>query len=225
MTLPRIVELVGVAGAGKTTLAQALSRRNRQILICDQPYYRRAIYIPYFALHSLTMMPTFLRVLHRNDMIKLSPRLAVWMINLSGWHRILKWQVKLYNATCIMDRGPISMMAEILFHFPYALHDKFFAKWWGRMLSIWKASLDLVVWLDAEDQTLITRVRQRRGWHMIMDLSEEGAIMFTQTYRTIYQRLLSSIINNDDSRIISIDTKIKTFDEIQDQIYTALGFG
>lgn len=223
MPRPRIIELVGIAGAGKTTLARALSLRNDRILICEQPYFRRAIYFPYFSWYSLMMMPTILRIQCRSKQLTINPRLAVWMINLQGWHKVLKMQVKIHNATCIMHQGPISMMAEILFLYPNALQDEYFAKWWERMISAWKATLDLIIWLDAEDRILIKRVRQRDNWHMIKNQSEDEALWFYQVYRAIYRRLLSSLDNHDDSKIISIDTGNQTVNAINDQVFKKLG--
>lgn len=56
---PRIVELVGLAGTGKTTLAQALRQCSNRIWVGEQPNFRRIGHIPFFAWNVLVMLPTF----------------------------------------------------------------------------------------------------------------------------------------------------------------------
>src|SRR4030067_665442 len=84
---PLIVELVGLAGAGKTTLARALSQRDEKILVAADLELRKREHIPIFAGHVPLLLPLFLRRCR-------SSRWFTWdeikaMVYLKGWPRVL----------------------------------------------------------------------------------------------------------------------------------------
>ena len=55
---PLVVELIGPAGSGKTTLARALCRRND---IATGIELSRSEHVPHVMRHSLLLLPAFIR--------------------------------------------------------------------------------------------------------------------------------------------------------------------
>jgi deoxyadenosine/deoxycytidine kinase len=220
---PRIIELVGIAGAGKTTLANSLSQIDKRIVLSDHPYFREVRDIPYFARNTLSMTPTLLHLLSQNQFITLNPRKAAWMVILNGWHKTLMRQVASANKVHVMDQGPVSIMAELLYMHPNAMDSSVFKKWWEGMFEAWSGCLDLLVNLDTLDATMIKRVRHRGNWHLIKEQTDTEAADFNQAYRKIYEHLLNKFKEKSlGPRIIKFDSGKESLESIREKVLSFL---
>jgi cytidylate kinase len=220
---PRIVELVGVAGSGKTTLAHALSTNSKKIILCDHPYFRNVSDFPFFIWNTLLMAPTFLHIFATSGIKSITPQEMVWMIILNGWHHRLRRQASKDSSIIVLDQGPIALLAEL-----YVLHQNVFQsqavkKWCERILTVWAHSLDLIIWLDAADTVLIERVRNRNRWHLIKDLSDLEALDLNLGFRTINNYLVSNITSDVHGPIkVEFDTGQFSTNQIVEKTIVAL---
>jgi uridine kinase len=86
--LSHIIEIIGPAGSGKTTLAKALGQHDNIKLIEYPPYYRKYKDLPFFTRNTVETIPTILKL----NLLRNGKGLARWdmavMVILQGWHRV-----------------------------------------------------------------------------------------------------------------------------------------
>src|SRR3990172_11041687 len=109
---PLIVELVGLAGTGKTTLARALVQRDEKILVIPDLGLRKKEHIPIFVRHVPSLLPLFLRRCR-------SSRWFTWdeikaMVYLKAWPRVLTQQAWNNGTVILLDHGPVFKLATLL---------------------------------------------------------------------------------------------------------------
>lgn len=213
---PLIVELIGPAGAGKSTLARALSRRSDKILIGVPPLVRRVGNIPFFVKNALLLVPTLLRL--AQDGMTLTGSELAEMMRLKGWHQSLRRQASDKNAIILLDHGPIFMLAQLCGFGPEGLRSQKARGWWDRMFKQWAAAIDMVIWLDAPDAILMERINSRNQTHMVKGKPEQDTYMFLTDWRTLYQETMTRLLANGDMTLLCYCTGQESPDRIADQI-------
>jgi deoxyadenosine/deoxycytidine kinase len=220
---PRIVELVGVAGAGKTTLAHTLSTNTNRIILCDHPYFRNVSDIPFFTWNTLMMAPVFIKIFITSGIKSITPREMAWMVILNGWHQRLRRQSSKDPTIVVLDQGPIAIFAELYTLHHNVLQSQSVKKWWDRTLTDWAHTLDLLVCLDTSDPVLIERVRNRNTWHLIKDQSDCEALDLNSRFRSINSNLISRMmVDIGGPSIIEFDTGKSSVHQITEKTLLAL---
>jgi shikimate kinase len=217
---PLVVEFVGPAGAGKTTLSQAMSRRSKKILIGAPPDVRSVADIPFFARNALLLMPTLLR-LYQNNSRWPTRREIAWMTILKGWHHVLGRQVSNDGTVIVLDQGPVFMLAKLHSFGPESLKSSSAEKWWSGTYNQWAATLDMVIWFDASDTLLLERIRARNCWHRVKEKSEQEAFKFLARYRRSYEQIISALTANGGPRILCFNTDQESLSQIVDKVLAA----
>jgi thymidylate kinase len=221
--IPRLVEIIGPAGAGKTTLCQALYNHQEQIRLRDFPNVHRVGDAPFFIRYGLGLVPTLLRLYRRNSR-QLHRREFAWMSILMGWPFLLQKEAKKGSKVIILDQGPVYLMAEMKEFGPEYLRNQKSEKLWQSLYYRWANTLDMIVWLDAADDDLLERIRTRDQEHVVKNELASTVIEFLGRYRRAYEEILSMLeANTSDLRVLRIDTSRKQAKEIAD--YLLLEFG
>jgi len=219
---PSIVELAGPAGAGKTTLAHALAQQSDNIRLCDPPYYRRTEHLPFFVANSLLLLPTIRHLWRYRDGRQLTPREMAWMVILKGWPRVLARQAPSDGKVAVLDQGPVYILAELSRFGPASLQSPSARKWWDRTIEQWATTLDMVIWLDTSDTTLLERIRTRNKWHVIKHESAVEALGFLARCRRAYGQVLSALTTKAGGpKMLRFDTALASVDEIVSQLLMA----
>jgi hypothetical protein len=104
---PLVVEVIGPAGSGKTTLATALCRRPE---ITAGIELSRASHVPHLIHHTLLLLPVFLLV--RGDGGWLTRKEMRSMTYLRAWPRQLT-RTPAERAVTILDHGPVFRLARL----------------------------------------------------------------------------------------------------------------
>ena len=215
----KIVELVGLAGAGKSTIAGALDQCSHQILLAEPPYSRRIRDIPFFAWNTFLLLPTLVHLWCTNQGSRwLSRQEIASMVILLGWHRRLRRSSSNRCQVIVLDQGPICSLMLLQLFGPETLRSAGAKKWWNRVCRRWADTLDTMIWLDAPTATLIERVRAREKWHGVKDKSEAEAFEYLERYREAYRRVIACLAVNDDLQILKFDTAQESLDGVVDQI-------
>ena len=218
----RAVELVGPAGAGKTTLCNSLIRCSDRIHFSNFPDVRRVENVPFFLFYGLQVVPVSAHIARSGDR-QLCRREFAWLSILSGWPNVLKKELNKNNHTIILDQGPVYLLTETREFGPNYLRGKKAAKLWMDLYARWVGVLDVIIWLDADDADLIKRIRTREKEHIVKDGSIETISAFLARYRDAYERTISNLSANHSSlKVLRIDTSQCSPDEITDWLLVEL---
>ena len=216
---PRIVEIVGPAGAGKTTLCQMLSCCE-DIHVVDFPNVRDLGSVPFFARYGFEILGSVTRT-HPADLKQLSRRQVAWLSILNGWPSILQREARKSNDLIVLDQGPVYLLAEMSLGGPCFLQTTNGKELWQKWYRQWSSALDTVVWLDAPDECLIQRIRAREKDHVVKDRPEHVISAFLKEYRRAYECAFSSLsAHRQYFRVLRFDTSRHAPEEIAAELYT-----
>lgn len=182
----RVIELVGPAGAGKSTLAERLCELDEDVVgpISMWGLPRLAL-----ILAALRLGPAWLAVAVRGQGPKL--KALSHMIRVEALRRVVR-QAAGGGATVLLDEGPLFGLMRLDVFFP-AQDDRFTNTWRRRTLDEWAQRLDAVVVLDADNRVLAERIRTRAKDHMYKGRTPPEIYEFTERYRRVLQDLLPAL--------------------------------
>ena len=213
---PLIVELVGPAGAGKTTLSRALSRRDEKIMVAADLELRRMAHIPIFVSQASRLSPVFLRRCRHSSWFTWDEIKA--MVYLKGWPQVLRQQARNGGTAILLDHGPVFKLATLNAFGSERLRNKEFETWWTKMFTQWASTLDFVIWLDTSDSALIERINTRSQKHAVKAKAEQEASEFLARYRSSYEKMLQRLTAYGGPTLIKFDTGQTSIDQIVDEI-------
>jgi adenylate kinase family enzyme len=213
-----IVELVGPAGAGKTTLSRVLRQRNKKILIGSDIQLRKIEHIPIFIRSIPSSISLFLAQ-------ERSERWFTWeelksIAYLKGWPHLLRNE-SYRGQFVLLDQGPVYRLATLLGFGPQMPQKEADQKWWGDLYEAWACTLDMIVWLDASDDVLVKRINTRRKEHVIKGKSDPDAQQFLTRYRMAYLNVLSRLESYNGPTVLPFDTGTLPVEQIADDILNA----
>ena len=205
-----ITEIVGLAGAGKSTISQTLSQRDPAIS-CGfhlQPMQ----FMPAFLVRAVLSLPGYLHR-HRNGN-QISWEALRVMVYLEKLHRVLSRHKSNDPTIFFLDQGPVYCLAYLREFGFEGVRDQNLELWWMHMLSEWASTLDVIFWIDAQDTVLLERIHQRSGWHRVKDMSEQQACEFLARYRGAYWQVISRFISEGNPRVLSFSTDAESANRI-----------
>ncbi len=181
-----VVELVGPAGAGKSTLAAMIPERDRRfsgtVSVWRQP--RRSLLISAGAL-----LPTVMAALLGGAPLK--PSEIAQMIRIDALRRRLR-RARAEGRAVLLDEGPVFALSQLLVFYGRN-GDPGYAAWRRRAIRAWADLLDAVVHLDANDAVLAQRIKSRQQPHIYKDAPPEEIAAFCDAFRKAFDRVLSEL--------------------------------
>lgn len=216
---PQFVELVGPAGSGKSTMAYALCQRSSKITIGAEIAFRNVEQLPIF-MRSLPIV-----LASRFSKVRDS-RTWTWdeikyLIYLKNWIQVLDIQAQRDPRTILLDHGPIFKLATLHAFGPSWLRSASADTWWIDLFQKWAARLDLIIWLDAPDILLETRINARNQKHEVKGKAQREVVQFLNRYRSSYKYVLSELAACGGPNVIQFDTSLSTREEIEEKILVA----
>ncbi len=221
----RVVEIVGPAGAGKTTLYQALDCHADSLRLENFPDVRKMADAPFFISNGLELIPRLLG-LYRPGIRQLTRREFAWMTILNGWAALLHTETKADNKVIILDQGPVYLMAELRVFGPEYLRQEAAGRLWQDLYDRWADTLDMIVWLDAPDEVLFDRIRIRQQEHIMKTEPAVTVYEFLGRYRAEYEFILSILTAKMASlKVLRFDTVHQQSQDIVNQFLSKLDCG
>jgi deoxyadenosine/deoxycytidine kinase len=218
-----IIELIGPAGAGKSTISKALSAQIELSKLETCPSYKKIQNIPFFIRNTLSIFSTLPQLFFcRNNRSKYLDHF-VFLIMINGWHKILNAKSLNSKQVYILDQGPIYMLTfETLFGSARFVRNPS-KRYWDRVYQDWADTIDLVVWLDTSLPILVERIRNRETKHGLKDVDDSYAYQCLGSYRLVYEYVVSRMLAcSNKIRVLRLDTGRNSLDEAVEKIIREL---
>ena len=181
------MELVGPAGAGKSAVAKALEARDPRIH-ADLSLW--GLPRPLLLRGALSLIPTVLEAATGARPLRAGE--LGQMVRLEALQRAADRAARKDCRLLVMDEGPVFALSYLDVFFARN-GDAGWARWRRQVVWAWAGLLDAVVYLDAADALLATRIRTRSKPHLVKDLSEPAIYQFTARFRQAFRRVIADL--------------------------------
>lgn len=210
-----LVEIIGLAGAGKSSLLRALKQNPEVVTHADRLSVRKIGALPFYLGTSLQTAPFFLSLYQQG--CRLSREEMSRVLYVAGMHRYFRRHNQV-GKPLILDQGPVFELATLYGFGPPQLHEARFQAWWQQQFQVWAQSLDLVVWLSAAPEVLLERIRSREQRHAVKASSSDVAKEFLQRYQSAYEVVLKALATKGKPKIVQLDSSSLSVEALTAQV-------
>lgn len=217
MASARRIEIVGLAGSGKSVLARALCDRDRRWQLTDTFHASERGHWRYLAHATPQLLPLLARAG--------GPAAVSWeefklLVYLHEWPRHLRAE----NTTgaTVLDQGPLFALARLLWGDGRAARTRAFQAWVDAMLVAWAGELTAIVQLVAPREVLLERINSRSKPHEAKCRSETEALQILDSHDRAYRQLFERIDAIGGPPLLRLDTSAITTAHAATQILDAL---
>jgi len=183
---PRIVELIGPAGAGKSAVAARLAREPG--VLCTSMWQ---VPLTELAWGTVQSVPSSLELMRRaraplSREVRHIARMRA-LLNYLDRDGLARYRL------VVVDEGAVYTLAwlRVIGH-PIFSGDRA-AAWRAYVAGLWAATLDGVVRLDASDDVLGRRLRGRAKAHVLSNAPDAQVAAFSTHYRAAFDQVLADL--------------------------------
>jgi energy-coupling factor transporter ATP-binding protein EcfA2 len=210
------IELVGPAGAGKSTLCSTLTRKLPASTgsIWGQPV------VPLLG-NGIRLLPSF-------GPLWLESRSLLWdetrhMVRLRTLQRRLQRAEAGEIHTQMFDEGPVFSMAWLRGFGHETMRDRVADEWWRATIQEWASLIDVVVVLDAPDLVLAQRIRERAHDHEVKQFPDHEIAWWMARFRRALEWVLSEMSQHGGPRVMRLCSEDEASERIAGRIAEELG--
>jgi hypothetical protein len=211
---PRLVELAGPAGAGKSATRRALIARSQagNGTIWGLPVLS-------LLLTGVELIPSFIPLWWQ-------ARSPLWeetrhMVRLRTLRRALQRGGSERNAI-VFDEGPIFALARLRGFGHPLMRSEGSEQWWRATLHEWAGLVDMVVVLDAPDGLLAQRIRSRPEDHEVKQASDPEIAAWMARFRQALDWVLARLALENGMTVLRLETSSDAPEQLAELALAAL---
>lgn len=209
---PVVVELVGPAGSGKSTVFQELVSRRGDVRTVPVLSDRR-----YAGLLAANLLRVLALLVRRRALRGRTREQVVMMGYLQALPRVLDRHVPDDGKLVVFDQGPAYFLTRPV------VRDPRLRAWRRQMLGVWSSRLAAVVFLDAPPEVLAGRINERDKPHALKGRPGEEAQAAIGASRAGLEQTISELAEQGRTpSLLSFDTSRVSVQEIVDEIVASL---
>jgi len=210
-----VVEIVGVAGAGKSTVTRALAETTGLHTVSR---FRSLRHVPSYLASAARLALTLTRV-RATDLR--SWRGCNKMVRLRASLAAVRGHERHGCAGVVFDQGPLFLLTAIDGDRRGEPASASFSRWRSGELRRSRRTLDVVVMLEAPDEVLLERIRSRGKHHALKHLRDRPARSGLATMRSGLERVVDELASSGTVRVEWIDTSERSVEQTVRQIVRA----
>jgi hypothetical protein len=214
--VPFVAEIVGPAGSGKSSLMRALAHADRMFLPIAG--YRTPRGAPLYLSSAAAVMP----IVPRRPARAVARRQARWMIRLEASERVLRHR-SVPGTVVLFDQGPVYTLARLTRVHAPGTCSRAYQQWRSKKVRQWADILRVLIVLDAPDDVLLARVRERSKAHYLDQLDDASARDALRAERAACAAVVAELTSAGRLRTIRIDTSGRSADELASLVVAMLG--
>lgn len=214
----QVVELIGPAGAGKTSLLRAVAARAPSVRTGLRLDRVRAL--PVVAWHAIALTPATLDLLFSDARWLWAGSRHLW--RLRAFPSLLESARGSGHRTILLDEGPVFSLGRLSVFQRASEGSGWLARAWSAEVARWRQRLTGVVVLDADNDVLTQRIRSRAKQHPVKNGNDRQIFEFLDGYRAAYRDITARLQSDGRVHVVELDTTRRPFEEIAADIVTAM---
>jgi thymidylate kinase len=177
----KIVEIIGCAASGKSSVTERLSQRDSSVQT-SIPSFEYKIRSAKCTIYHLPMLLLLLLLGVRRHYLKT-------LIGVEAALAALQTYKKKHPSgkTLVLDQGPLSKLAYL---YTKGLPNRIVGSWLQTLQAKATEVFDRVIWLDAPNSVLQSRINQRNNHHKMKNKPKELVDQFYDDYRAAFTKIL-----------------------------------
>ena len=210
------IEIVGVAGTGKSTLARTLAARDPANRIADSLHTKSTAHWAYVARsvpHVLPLLARSARVRPPFDWEE-----TKFIVYVTEWRRFLRRDCRDDWGLVVLDQGPIFALARLLWGRKPVTATREFERWLDHQIASWSVDLDGIVWLVAPEEVLLERINDRERDHEAKGRSVREGLDVLQAHQNAYRVLFERLEALGRPPVFTFDTSLVSPAQITEEI-------
>ena len=215
---PQVIELIGPAGAGKTSLLRAIAQQTPTVR--TDVRLGRLRTLPVVAWTAIALTPASLELFFTDAGLLWSGVRHLW--RLGAFPSELERARGSRHHTILLDEGPLFSLGRLSVFQRASEGSGWLARAWSAQVERWSGILTGVVLLDADNETLAQRIRYRPKDHLIKTGSDREVFGFLDRYRAAYRDIVTRLTASGRVQVLEFDTASRPFEQIATDIVTAL---